>query len=185
MILQAAPTSTQLVQLGANVVLAIFTVVLAWATWQYAQQSKAQTAEMEKSREAEFRPFLKAATNLQDGGWTHFLIENIGIGTAQNVEVRYYVEGAEDSDRSWGVPLLHPEENYWFGFPLNDHTIGSRPGVDQLEETLEGTEGNLVVEMEYDDALENHWQRTDRIDILEEIQSRTEADEFYVGNETG
>lgn len=176
--MQINQPTAQLIQLGANVVLAIFTVVLAWATWQYTKAAKKQV-------EAESRPYLKPATQLREGGTAHFLIENIGNGTAHNVTVEWRIEGWEKSKRSWSVPIFRSDKHASFAFPLGGKQVGASPvGIHGIETALEeqGVEGEMIVDLTYKDALGKTWSpENERFNILKELRSRTEANEIYTG----
>jgi hypothetical protein len=167
----------QLIQLLASVVLAIFTGVLAWATLEYVDASESQV-------EAESKPYLKPATNIEEGGIQHFVLENIGNGTAHNVQANWKIENLEDSERSFHAPIMRPGERANFNFPISDDG-DPLLNADELEAAFEdrGVQGVMTVDIEYDDALENNWGPTrDRIDIVDQLRKRLNPDIFYMDN---
>ena len=206
--LQISQSTAQLIQLGANIILAIFTVVLAWATWKYTQQSADQTEEMRKSREvtesqteemrksrevtekqveqmemnreAEFKPVIVASASHNRVGTFHFLaIENIGEGTAQNLQVEWFIEDLEDTEREWTKPVFHPDERRIFNFPLDYECRNIGASVEMIEDALGDSEGILTVNISCEDALGNEYNYRHEIDIIDQLESRLESDEFW------
>ena len=185
---QISQSTIQLIQVGANVVLAVFTVVLAWATWQYKTQSEAQTEEMRKTREAEFKPVLTASiTHNFVGSHYWFEIENIGKGIAQNVHAEWYVEGMESEERTWEIPIFHPEENHKFELPMDYDRVDKsemsgtfKEGTESsIKKALDGEEANLIVEISYEDALGNRYTHEPQsLPVLEGMKQRMDAGEF-------
>lgn len=185
---QISQSTIQLIQVGANVVLAIFTVVLAWATWQYKKQSEAQTEEMQKTREAEFQPVLTASiTHNFVGSHYWFEIENIGKGIAQNVHAEWYVEGMKSEERTWQIPVFHPEELHKFELPMDynrvdrSKTSGTfKKGTESsIKLALDEEDADLIVDISCKDALGKEYSpEPQSLPILEGMEQRMDAGEF-------
>jgi len=205
---QISQETAQLIQLSASVILALFTVVLAWTTWKYTQQSQKQTTEMKKSRkvvedqteemresrkvtaqqveqmkknrEAEFKPVIVASASHNRVGTFHFLaIENIGEGTAQDLRAKWYIGDIDDTEREWSKPVFHPDERRIFNFPLDFESRNIGASTEAIKQALGGSEGILTVSISCTDALGNEYEYTYELDLIEQLESRLESDELW------
>lgn len=174
--------SVNLFQALSSAVLALFTVVLAIATWKYYVQSKSQTEEMIKSRELNDEPQMKAGVTPYDG--LNFCIGfvNIGGGIAQNVRADYWIEGVDDSEQEWGVQVCFPEDIYQVAFPYGERELTTGPG-EMIVSGMEDRDDTLVICWEYQDASGETFSPTQRFSISSKVKQRIESDEFYSGEE--
>lgn len=173
-----AGIDTPTIQAVSSVVLAIFTVVLAVVTYLYYRQSRAQTNEMQKNRQLQYEPKLKAGLK---GGRPNFEIGfvNIGGGIAQEVEAQYWIEGLEEYKRTFRTPIHFPEETFRLGFPVDDSEIGEIGMSDSLKSKIDKESDKLIVEWSYKDARDEVIDGRDEFSIFEQIQGRSESTEFY------
>lgn len=178
------------IQAFSSAVLAIFTVVLAVATWRYYTQSKEQTEEISKqtmemmnTRKLQHEPQMKAG--IRTFHHPNFCISfvNIGGGIAQDVHATYYVKGYSELKREWGMQIHYPEDTYNIGIPLDDSPVGVSGGIQEIESYLDGEDGTFVIEWEYKDAAGNGFEHTQEFSIIEKIEDVTESTGFIVGDE--
>lgn len=181
------------IQAISSAVLALFTVVLAIATWQYYQQTKsqteeikAQTSEMEKRRQLNFEPEMKAGVRNFHNPNLCLSFVNIGGGLAQDVSAKYYLENHEDEAREWGKQVVFPEEVYNLGFPIPsgpEHGVSGM--VNQIEEELDESGGSdtLIVEFSYKDSAGSSREDVQRFSIVKNIHDQTDSTEFFLGSQ--
>jgi hypothetical protein len=148
-----------------------FSAVLVLVTYLYYRETRAHTAEMRESREAEFQPVLKATVEPWLAVHNRFVFENTGKGAAHDVSAKWGFTHL-DNDREWKVPLISPGQRHTFYLPFTDcdDTITTEP---QLERELADTDGVLFFEWECTDALGNTVSNREEIDVLETVQSRS------------
>ena len=180
--LQVAPT-TGLIQTLSSAVLALFTVVLAIATWRYYKQTESQTNEMVRSRELTNEPVMKAGMKPYHGPNFCLAFINIGGGIAQDVRATYRVEGLDELERTWGTQVHFPEDQYLIGLPIDDSSTGVSTPPDHIESKLNDEGDVLVIEWEYENSSGTEFNPIQKFSITEKIEERTESTEFYMGNE--
>lgn len=176
MIVLQTSTAIGWAQVALSAVLALATVVLAYATLVYTNQTKTQTAEMEKTRKTSIRPVLKGTVE----SWTNlhhrFTLKNTGNGAAHDVTTRW---GFSDRDyqEEWSIPLISPGDQHNFMFPF-----GSDPPpfttLDDLEEQLD-EDTTLHFEAEYSDPLGNEYQTREDIPVLKTARSGAGVEQFH------
>lgn len=179
-----------LIQAVSSSVLALFTVVLAIATWRYYKQSKLQTDEishqtdeMVRTRKLRNEPQLKAGITPFHGPNWCIKFTNIGGGIAQDVHANYWIDGIENSEREWGTQIHFPEDMYSIGFPLEEGGIGVTGLPDEIRSHFEDSDDTLIVEWTYEDSSGNKFEHRQEMSILDKIAERADSDEFYLGNE--
>lgn len=167
MILQ---TSSSLVwtQVVFSAVLAIATVVLAWATWKYVVQSMAQTEEMKKTRNANFRPVLKSTIENWTGLHHRFVFKNTGKGAAHDVTARWGFRNM-DHEEEWRNPLISPDDRHNFAIPFSSDPEPFTT-LDDFEEQLDES-SVLYFEAEYSDPIGNEYTTQEELSVLEIARS--------------
>lgn len=180
------------VQLISSVVLALFTVVLAIATWRYYLQAKSQTdeiavqtAEMTKTRELRYEPRMKAGVRNFYGPNFSLSFVNIGGGIAHDVKAEYFMYEHEDEARVWGKQVVLPEEVYNIGFPIPsgpDHGVSGPTG--EIENKLEesGGDDSVVIQFKYKDSAGKEHEVTQKFSIMDKIDDQADSTEFYLGS---
>ena len=179
--LQINPTAN-LFQVLSSAVLALFTVVLAIATWKYYVQSKSQTEEMVKSRKLNDEPQMRAGVTPYHGPNFCIAFVNIGGGIAQNVRADYWIEGVDDPKQEWGVQVCFPEDIYQVAFPYGKREINTGP-ADKIISDMGDRDDTLVICWEYQDASGETFSPTQRFSISSKLKQRIESGEFYSGGE--
>lgn len=184
-----AESTYQVVESFSSLVLAIFTVVLAIATWRYYEQSKLQTSEtasqteeMGKTRKLRHEPKMKAGLTLMGPNF-HIGFVNIGGGIAHDVKATYWVEGLKEFKQEWGTQIHYPEDSYKIGIPIDGSSIGVTGSSDEIESKLDGGDDTFVVEWEYRDAAGEVFSETQRFSLFDKIEERSGGTEFYTGKE--
>lgn len=156
-------------QLVTSIASVVFSAVLVLVTYFYYLETKAHTDEMEKSREADFKPVLKATVEAYPTSNYRYAFENTGQGSAHDVSARWGFTHL-DYEKEWKVPLMSTGQRHTFHLPFSDSSsVTSRV---QIENELEDTDGTLYFEWECHDALGNRVSNREEIDVLETIQSR-------------
>lgn len=171
-----------LVQAISSFLLAIFTIVLAGATWLYYRQTKLQTDEMRKSRELRHEPNMQAGLTTSGPNF-ELGFANIGGGIAHDVQADYWIEGLEEHKREWGTSIHFPEDIYRIGIPLDDSPIGVIGMSEQIESHLIDGQDTLFVEWIYKDSRGEEYEESQQLDLLGAIKERSESTEFYSGTE--
>ena len=181
---------TNLIQTLSSATLALFTIVLAVATWKYYKQSKSQTTEisrqteeMAKTRELVNEPQMKAAIKPYHGQNFCLAFINIGGGIAQDVHADYWIEGIDNSKREWGTQVHFPGDTYTIGFPIDDSEGGVTGPPEQIKSNLENQDDRLVVEWKYKNASGHEVNPTQEFSISNKTNEKIESDEFYLGKE--
>ncbi|WP_255193022.1 hypothetical protein [Natronobeatus ordinarius] len=184
-----AESTYQAIDVFSSLVLAIFTVVLAIATWRYYEQSKlqasetaSQTEEMGKTRKLRYEPKMKAGITLMGPNF-HLGFVNIGGGIAHDVKATYWVEGVKEYKQKWGTQVHYPEDNYKMGIPVDESPVGVTGGYSEIQSKLDGGDDTFVVEWNYKNAAGEEFSETQRFSISDKIKERTEGTEFYTNKE--
>lgn len=174
----------------SSMILAIFTIVLASSTRKYSKQSKeqtdeiaAQTEEMVATRKLKHEPRMKATIRCYHNPNFCISFVNIGGGIAQNVHAEYWIEGADESYRDWKTQIHFPEEMYDVGFPLDDVPTGVTGPSSKILSHLEDEKDTLIVNWSYEDASGKSLGYEQEFSISDELNGRTDTDEFFVGKE--
>lgn len=162
------PVTAPQVQLLLSGALVLFTAVLAGITYLYYRETQNHTKEMRKSREAKFKPVIKATIEEWHAIHHRFEFENTGNGAAHNVTARWGFNHS-DYEREWEIPLMTPGQRHYFELPFESNGITAS---EQIESNLEGVEGILHFEGECTDALGNTVSFYEEIDVLGTIHSR-------------
>jgi hypothetical protein len=155
------------VEVGSTVVLAIFTIVLAIATWRYYRQSSAQTEEMEVTRKENIRPVLKPAIINRTGLHYIFTIQNTGNGAAHDIEANWGFNHLDHS-RSWKSAIITSDEQRQFAIPFGEEqTMALTEG--EIKEELDDEDTELVFEAEYADPVGRSYNTEENIDVLNSV----------------
>lgn len=162
-------TSTSLPQILLSVASLVFSGVLVVVTYFYYRETKKHTKEMEATREAEFKPVLKATIEPSMGLHYRFVFKNTGKGAAHDVTARWGFTHL-DEDVEWSIPLVTPGQEHEFALPFSSNRIST---AGQIESELGGEEGKLHFEWECTDALGNCICNSEEINILETIRKRS------------
>jgi len=128
-----------------------------------AIQAGRAVSETQKARRIEILPRLKLT--IVPSGPNHILmrIVNIGKGAAMDVEVTHRLEGLENAERSWNVPLLMPGKYLEFPIPT---------GKDSYETSMDfftKESRKLGMEAGYSDILGLERKIKDEINVKEMI----------------
>lgn len=81
--------SAETAKLAISIASVVFAAALTVVTYLYYSETKDQTDELQKTREAEFRPVLKPTVESWHGAVIQFAFENTGKGTAHNVKAKW------------------------------------------------------------------------------------------------
>lgn len=117
---------------------------------------------MEKNREADFRPVVRA--NLENYAalkWK-IVIKNTGKGTAYNLTAEWGFK--DSSENHWERPVFSPEEESSFLLHFNDKRLISE---DDFVAALGEEERKLKITFQYEDALGNKLAHEDSLDIVQ------------------
>lgn len=162
------PVQTQVFVSVASV---IFSAVLVVVTYLYYRETKNHTQEMQKSREAEFKPVIKPTIENWHAIHNRFAFENTGKGAAHNVTVRWGFNHL-DYERKWTIPLITPGQRHHFALPFEEDRRNSTT-EGQIENKSDGSDGILWFDVECTDALGNEVNpEKETINVLETIESR-------------
>ena len=183
-------TAVDWIQTFSSAVLALFTVILAVATWRYYEQTQSQTGEisrqtteMSKARELRDEPRMKAGVMPFHGPNICLGFANIGGGIAEDVHATFWVEGSEGPEEEWGTQIHFPEDIYKIGFPLGQDEYGLTGPPSQIRDEIEGGDGTLVIKWDYQDVAGNDLDREQRFSIINKLDEKVESNEFYMGGE--
>jgi len=163
--------STQTASILVSVASVIFAAALTIVTYWYYVETKKQTTELKKTREADFKPVL-TPTVMADGLEIYLAVENTGNGAAHDVRMSWRFEDQEDKT-DWKSPLVSADERHKFYLPFE--TEGSRVVVPEqvIDELDEGE--MLEFEAHYDDSLGNEHSSTEELDVREIVSKRRES----------
>lgn len=157
----------QLVQAVSSVVLAGFTVVLAWATWRYYHQSKLQTEEMKQARKEEIRPVIKPAVVNKTGLHHAFVVVNTGNGAAHDIKGSWGFEHL-NHEVEWKTAIIPAGERHVFSLPFGENSeLLMTAG--QIEAALDEVEGSLTFEADYTDPMERSYRTEETLDVLDTV----------------
>jgi DNA-binding HxlR family transcriptional regulator len=108
----SAMFSYRAVQLVVSASLLVVTAVYAYETME-------QTEEMQRDREAQFRPIISPTVETMGINSFNFAIDNSGKGAAYNVEAEWWMEDEKDESVTWEIPLLSSGERRRFQLPTD------------------------------------------------------------------
>lgn len=157
----------QLVQAISSIVLASFTVVLAWATWRYYRQSKLQTEEMEQARKERIRPVIKPAIVNRTGLHYNFAVTNTGNGAAHDVEGAWEFEHLNHRVE-WKTAIIPAGEQHVFALPFDENSELLMT-MEQIEAALGEAEGRLTFEAGYTDPMDRSYRTEETLDVRDAI----------------
>lgn len=167
-----SPESAQLIISGASV---IFAASLTIVTYLYYDETKNQTNELERTREADFQPILKPTIDSWQGVVIRFAFENTGKGAAHNVQADWRFLN-NDYTEEWEIPLLSPGERHVFHLPFDEEEPVSR--AEEIVDRLSDNE-KLIFNATYEDPLGNEYStEEEEIDILAIIDTHSPAKEL-------
>ncbi|UOO95397.1 hypothetical protein MUK72_01490 [Halococcus dombrowskii] len=169
-------------QLFTSIASVIFSGVLVLVTYLYYRETKHHTQEMQKSREADFKPVVKPTIENWHAIHNRFAFENTGKGAAHDVTVQWGFNHL-DYEKEWTIPLITPGQRHHFALPFDENRRNITT-EGQIENELEGSEGILWFDVECTDSLGNEIDpETETINVLESIKSRAgeqlEKDELH------
>lgn len=174
MLLQTSPVVTG-AQIFLSAILAIATAVLAWVTWEYANEAEAQTSEMEKTRKANIRPVLQPTIEMWTNLHHRFTFRNTGRGAAHNVTARWGFSHL-DYEEKWHTPLISPENEHNFVFPFSDDPPSFTTTSD-LEDELD-EDSMLYFKAEYSDSIGNEYSISEELPVLRIARSGAHIEQF-------
>lgn len=157
-------------QLAVSIASVVFSAVLVLVTFLYWRETKNHTDEMEKSREAEFKPVLTGTVEPEFAQHNRFIIENTGKGSAHDVKAKWGFEHL-DSEVEWSIPLIAPGQRHKFPIPFTEG-MNSTSTHKEVRSRLDGSDGLIRFEWCCEDGLGNKIKDTDEIDVLRTIKSR-------------
>lgn len=137
------------------------------------EEAQRHTEEMQKSREAEFRPVLKPTIEWSNGMHLFFEFENIGKGAAKDVDASWGFQHL-DHREEWQSPLVTDGQRFTFKLPFED--ADAFYSKDKLEQELDGTEGILEFEAQYQDVYDNVYTVEEEINVMAPVATRTEKE---------
>lgn len=173
-LLQISPVITG-TQLFLSAILAVATAVLAWVTWQYANEAEAQTSEMEKTRKANIRPVLQPTIEMWTNLHYRFTFRNTGSGAAHNVTARWGFSHME-YEEEWHTPLISPEDEHNFMFPFSDDPP-SFTTTSELEDELDD-DSMLYFQAKYSDPFGNEYSTSEELPVLKIAKSGAHVEQF-------
>ena len=168
--------TTAQAQIAISLASVIVAGVLAYVTYQYYVETRQHTAEMRKSRQAEFRPILKGALVYKHVSYYDFAIINTGKGAAHDVEAEWQVDEYPHTS-TWSIPHIEPEKQHKFAIQVeNDEETegneGMLHGEQEFRDELADSEGVLHYKATCKDALGNTHEFEENIDIIGAINGR-------------
>lgn len=157
-------------QLGVSIASVIFSGVLVLVTFLYWRETKNHTDEMEKTREAEFKPVLTGTVEPEFGQHNRFIIENTGKGSAHDIEASWGFNHL-DAEVEWSIPLMVPGQRHKFPIPFTED-MNNITTHKAIRSRLEGSNGIMYFEWSCEDGLGNKIDDGDKIDVLSTVKSR-------------
>lgn len=144
---------------AGSIALIIATFILVGITGYYAVQTRKTVKVLEKTAELSVRPQLKGT--LQPIGPVNLdlMIKNIGNGSANGVELSYWLEGCDQTKRNWTKPLISPNDYDTFFIPVAE---------DKNETSMDYFKNNQTIIRivgKYHDILGNEHKIDDSIDV--------------------
>jgi len=97
----------------------IVSASLLAVTAVYAYETMEQTEEMERDREAQFRPIISPTIETFGINSFNFAVDNSGKGAAYNLEAEWWMDGEKDESITWEIPLLSSGERRRFRLPTD------------------------------------------------------------------
>lgn len=140
-------------------ILAFSTIVLVIVTGYYAKQTKTTVKVLEKTAKLSVQPHLKGTFQQIGPVAGDLLIRNVGNGSANRINLSYWIEGKDETKRNWTKPLMMPNDSDEFFIPKNEK-----------ESVFEGdffkqNQTTMKIVGEYYDILGNKYEINDSIDI--------------------
>jgi uncharacterized protein YoxC len=146
------------IEIGAFV-LAASTIVLVCVTGYYAKQTKTTVKVLEQTAKLSVQPHLKGTFQQIGPVAGDLLIRNVGNGSANRINLSYWIEGKDETKRNWTKPLMMPNDDDEFFIPKNEkESIFEGDYFKQNQTTIR-------IVGEYYDILGNKYEINDSIDI--------------------
>lgn len=143
----------------STIVLAVATIALVAITGYYAKQTKNTVSVLKRTAELSVRPYLKGSFQQIGPVAGDLKIQNIGNGPANKIELSYWIEGKDETKRSWTKPLLMPNESDEFFIMKND----KEHVLDIVY--FENDQTTIKIYGKYSDILNNEYTIDDSIDL--------------------
>ncbi len=127
----------------ANLILAILTFLYLLATIVYVVLTHSILRESRLTRLASNQPRLLGRLEPYSGLAVRYVITNVGIGAAVNIELHMQID---EDQSSWKHKVFEANRTEYFFLPHKVNTINE----------MESVGHSLVVTLKYDDAFGNH-----------------------------
>lgn len=95
----------------ATIIVAIGTMFLACITAYYAKQTRKTVDVMEKSAELSIMPHIKGHLITEGSFETYFRISNVGLGPANNILVKFWLDTYPSDIKTWENNVLMPNDH--------------------------------------------------------------------------
>lgn len=161
--------SPEQAQVAVGVASSFFALVLVVVTALYYFETRKHTAEMKRSR----KPVLKMNLVVYHSLHARLTIENIGRGTARNIEATW---GFTDADfkETFHSLQLDPDDRHMINrLPFEDD-VSTFSGI---QSELGDREGKLKTTVEFKDEFGESYRTREIIDVKKVVDSRVELEQ--------
>jgi hypothetical protein len=175
---QQAQVLTNVAQVLLSLASVIFAGALTYVTYRYYTETRQQTVESRRNREAEFKPVLKATLVFQPVNYYHFAIVNTGKGAAHDVQAEWQVD--DYSQSTWAIPHFASKDQFRFAVQLERNgeaqgNQGTLRSAQEFRNELADKDGILYYKATCEDALGNSHEFEEEIPLIETIDGRVKG----------
>jgi hypothetical protein len=175
---QQAQVLTNVAQVLLSLASVIFAGALTYVTYRYYTETRQQTVESRRNREAEFKPVLKATLVFQPVNYYHFAIVNTGKGAAHDVQAEWQVD--DYSQSTWAIPHFASKDQFRFAVQLERNgeaqgNQGTLRSAQEFRNELADKDGILYYKATCEDALGNSHEFEEEIPLIETIDGRVKV----------
>ena len=133
----------------SNLILIAITAIYATLTWMMLK-------EMREARKAELRPYIKASLDLTVSNTVFLKIQNIGKGTAIDINAEFSLEPSENAKAKWQYRLLNQSESKRFFPPDPDKKYKLDALIEKYEKVIVKITYRDIFKEEHKEILSNN-----------------------------